>query len=252
MKLVSLTVLHYGREWLEWALRSTSPFVDEQHIFYTSHPSHGHTTRHKCPDTRAELREIASGFTRTRWHDVDQFYYEGDHRDYARQVCLDAGADLILVLDSDEVWDPDDLDAAITQAAGTPGLWKSRIKGNFWRSVNWVCRDELMPDRIFVPGAGNKVRYLDGPGFWHFGYCIAETTMLYKLSCHGHRDELRPGWYPRIYRDWKPGVTVECGVHPTNTCDSRTGKSFWVPEPFDRNEIRHLIGDSPYFSDELV
>lgn len=252
MKLVSLTVLHYGREWLEWALRSVEPFMDEMHIFYTPHPSHGHpATRQTNPDSKEELFYIAKAFPSVHWHEVDAFYNEGPQRDFARDFCIAEGADLIVVVDADEVWDPDDLDSAIAQAYGHPALWKSRIKGNLWKGVHWVCRDDLRPDRIIVPGSLDP-RYLEGPGFWHFGYAVSMQTMLYKLSIHGHKDELRKDW-AYLYQQWKnPDDTPKCGVHPTNECDSTSGKAFWVPEPFDREELRHLIGDHPYFDEDLV
>ena len=251
MKIASLTVLHYGREWLEWALRAVEPFVDESHIFYTPHPSHGQRTKSPCPDSREELHDIASFFPNVHWHDVDQFWVEGEHRDYAKAKCFDAGADLILVVDADEVWDPDYLDQAIQQAYDGPEAeYMSRVAGHFWRGVNWVCHDECVPVRLFKHGVG--LFYLEGPGFWHFGYAISNVTMLYKLKIHGHRAELRERWYPDVYRDWDPEIVYKCGVHPTNECDSTTGKSFWTPEPFDRNEVAHLIGDSPYFNDDYV
>jgi len=252
MKIVSLTVLHYGREWLEWALRAIYPFVDEMHVFYTPHPSHGHReTRHKCPDSQEELYDIVASFPNSRWHIVRQFWNEGPHRDYAKQACFDSGADMILVVDADEVWDPDDLDDSINEAAGKPGIYKSRIRGNLWKGLGWVCRDELMPDRIVVPGS-NEPRYLSGGGFWHFGYAVAVQTVIYKMSIHGHRNEIRPDW-TYLYQEWKgPEDTPECGVHPTNGCDSRTGRGFWIPEAFDRKEIEHLVGDHPYFDEELV
>lgn len=249
MKIVSLTVLHYGREWLEWALRSVYQVMDEMHIFYTPHPSHGHSTKARCPDSREELYGIGEMFPNVAWHDTEGLYYEGQHRDYARHVCIDAGADVILVLDADEVWDIDDLERAIVLQ---PGLWKSRVKGHLWKGVNWVCRDACMPDRVIVPGS-NEPRYLDSLGFWHFGYAISMISMIYKLRIHGHHNELKPRWYPEVYRDWKsPADTPECGVHPTCGCDDRTGKPFWAPEPFDRYEIEHLVGDHPIFNEPYV
>lgn len=252
MKIVSLTVLHYGREWLEWALRAVYPFMDEMHVFYTSHPSHGHReTRHKCPDSQEELYSIVSAFPNSRWHDVDQFWDEGPQRDHARQVCLDTEADMILVVDADEIWDPDDLDHSLGEAYDKPGIWKSRIRGNLWKGVNWVCRDELMPDRIIVPGSSEPY-YLSGRGFWHFGYAVSVQCMIYKWRIHGHRDELRKDWL-YLYQEWKgPQDNSECGVHPTNECDGQTGKAFWSPVPFDREELRHLIADHPYWDEELV
>jgi hypothetical protein len=245
MKIVSLTVLHYGREWLEWALRSVADVMDEMYIFYTPHPSHhGEDTKFTCPDSQEELYAIASAFPTVKWETVTQFWHEGAHRDYARHVCERNGADMILVLDADEVWDIEDLDGALQQAwDGKEDIFRSRIKGNFWRSVNWVCYDQLMPERIIVPGRGREFGHLSGAGFWHFGYAISHEMMIYKLRIHGHKDDLRPRWYPEKYRDWDSTVR---DVHPTN------GGGFWNPVPIDRNDVAHLIGDHNYFKDELI
>lgn len=246
--------LHYGREWLEWAIRSTLPFVDGWHIFYTDHPSHGYQTQATCPDTKAELQHIALPMG-VQWHDIPpDIRQEGQHRDYAVEWLKNAGADLILWVDADEVWDVDDLQVLFEQAAKTPNVHDFRVKvrGHFWRSVNWVCKDACMPVRMINPHVplGTEA-YVSDAGFWHFGYAQSFQTVAYKIKIHGHRGELRRNWLS-IYSDWEPGIVYDCGVHPTNACDDKTGKPFWTPEPFDRMEIADLIGDHPYFNDELI
>ena len=76
MKILAYCALHYGAEWLEWAIRSVEPLVDEYHIFYTPHPSHGHISNVPLPKNESKdvLRAIADMYDITVWHDVDQFY----------------------------------------------------------------------------------------------------------------------------------------------------------------------------------
>lgn len=242
MNLIAYSIAHYGKEWLEWSLRSVTPFVDEMHIFYTPHPSHGTQARtRQCPDTRQDLRDIACEFD-VVWHDVAQFYQEGAHRDHAVKVCTDAGADTILVVDSDEVWDPDDLEVALGKVVGQPERnFGVEVNAHFWRGVNWVCRDKCSPIRFINP-SGQGTAYIGLPGFYHFGYAQSIRLVAYKMAIHGHRSEIRPRWFTTRFSRWEPGVN---DVHPTN-------EKFWNPEPFDRDLIAHLIGDHPYFNDELV
>jgi hypothetical protein len=254
VKISAYCGLHYGREWLEWAIRSTLPFVDSWHIFYAAHPSHGHDTRSTCPDTKEMLQDIAIPMG-VQWHDIpDTIRYEGQHRDYATEWLKSAGADRILWVDADEVWSPDDLEHLYEQAMAGLGKREYRVKvhGHLWKSVNWICRDACMPVRMIDPHAPmGTEHYVSNAGFWHFGYAQAFETVAYKIKIHGHRGEFRRNWLS-IYSHWKPGDIYKCGVHPTNGCDDKTGKSFWTPEAFDRFEIADLIGDHPYFCDELI
>lgn len=246
--------LHYGAEWLEWAIRSVIDFVDLYHIFYTLHPSHGHTTKVSLPEkeSRDHLRAIAAMFgNEVIWHDVDQFWQEGHHRDYCVNQLTGAGADLIAWNDADEVWEPDVLCDLIDFAEeGTARDYHVHCM-HFWKSVNWVCYDQAMPVRIIKP-SGQGEAFIPGRGFYHFGYAQSSMLVNYKSKIHGHRAEWRRNWWGQIYNTWDPNKTYKCGVHPTCECDDKTGKPFWTPVPFDRYDIEHLIGDHPYFNDEII
>lgn len=252
MKILAYCALHYGAEWLEWAIRSMIDLVDEYHVFYTPHPSHGYQTRRKMPggEDRDTLYNIASLFDVT-WHDVDQFYQEGDHRDYCVVQLTDRGADIIVWQDADEVWDLDELsnslDFVVEHDARNYGVHAM----HFWRGVNWVCLDECMPIRFIKP-SGHGTAFIPGMGFYHFGYAQSPMLVAYKKSIHGHRGDWRKKWWSDIYNNWDPTKTCECGVHPTNSCDDKTGKPFWTPQPFNRFDIEDLIGDHPYFNDEII
>ena len=252
MKILAYTALHYGSEYLAWAIKSVELFVDEHHIFYTSHPSHGHRTNSTVPahETKEVLYNIASQFEHVVWHDEDRFWGEGEQRDYCADFLANNGADLILWVDADEIWDMDVLSDVLDFARDFEFRELRVHATHFWKGLNWVCVDQCMPVRVIKP-SGHGEGFMPGMGFWHMGYAISQITMLYKWRIHGHKNEVRKGWYP-IYRDWEgPQDTPKCGVHPTNEC-SDDGKAFWVPEKFNRWDIEHLIGDHPYFNDELV
>jgi hypothetical protein len=252
-KILAYTVLHYGAQWLEFALRSVQDLVDEHHIFYTPHPSHGTRTRKSLPEgeDRQTLHSI-SYMMGAKWHDTDQFRYEGKQRDYCVKYLAENGANMIVVVDADEVWDIDVLSNAIDFAFDGDARDYGVHAIHFWRGVNWVCYDDCMPIRLIKPYLFLGTSYCPGRGFYHMGYAQSEMLIQYKMTIHGHRSELRKNWYP-IFRDWKgPEDTPECGVHPTNECDDKTGKPFWVPVPFDRYDLIDLIGDHPYFNDEIV
>jgi hypothetical protein len=254
LNIYAYCALHYGAQWLEFAIRSVLPLVDSYHIFYTPHPSHGSQTNMTMPEgeDRDSLRAIAGIFgDQVIWHDEPRFWQEGPQRDNAVEYLAKQGADLIVWNDADEVWDLDVLSAAIDFAVeGTARDYRTRAI-HFWKGVNWVCMDDCMPVRLIKP-SGHGEAYVPGMGFYHFGYAQSEMIVLYKSKIHGHRGEWRKNWFSEIYEDWKPGKVYKCGVHPTNECDDKTGKPFWTPIPFNRADIEHLIGDHPYYSDEIV
>jgi len=253
MKILAYCGLHYGAEWLPWAIQSVIPLVDEYHIFYSSHPSHGHNTDMAIPkgESRTILHSLAVQFGKVVWHDVDQFWNEGEHRDYCVEHLTRMGADLIIWNDADEVWDLDVLADAIDYAASHDYRRYRTHALHFWCGVNWVCMDNAMPVRIIKPTGHDGEGYIPGKGFYHFGYAQSQMLVLYKSKIHGHRNDWRRGWWRDIYCDWQPGKAYPCGVHPTCACDSN-GKPFWTPHDFCRWDIEDLIGDHPYFSDERI
>jgi len=243
MKTIAYYALHYGKEYLAWSIRSVQDSVDEIHVLYTDVPSYGHTTPMPCPDTEAELHEEAEQFLNKPlfWH-RGRWPNETEHRNAILPIARERGADLILVVDADELWDPTTLREAVEEVRGRT---EDIIRVNFihfWRSWYWVCKDPCMPTRFVRPGGERKdgyIRHMCNPVF-HFGYAQKPETILYKQEIHGHKAEWRKGWYENTFLAWKPGMT---DVHPT--CE----KDFWHPEtitPPMLHALGTIAGDHPY------
>lgn len=243
-KTTASYILHYGREWLFHSMRSVRPFVDEIRVFYTPKPSHGHTSQLQCPETREELHTISKQFDAV-WHE-GLYPQEGQHRDYAIANCKEAGAEVILVVDADEIWLPEELKYALDYVRNNPfriGRWCVNML-HFWRSLRWVCNDSMWPTRIIVPTRGHGIGYVSHNECQplHMGYAQTPEIIEYKMSIHGHKDEIRPGWFGQMFLAWRP----EMGdVHPT--CEDT-----WTPKPYDRNLISDVVGDHSYFHLEII
>lgn len=257
MRLVACYILHYGREWLAWSMRSVQPHVDSIVVSYSIKPSHGHGTDAVCPETEAELCDIVTNMTKNKqamvwWNTSQGFAHEGLHRQYAVQACQDLGADVVLVVDADEIWDARTLHHAVStvEAAYAIGEGKRSWRvpmHHFYRSVGWACRDAAMPVRLLdlrVPDEKSEgyVSYLYGY-VHHFGYAQSPAIVDYKWRIHGHKNELRPGWFEDKFMGWTP---PGMDVHPTNA------NYFWNPAAYSKREIKHLIGDHPYFDMDLI
>ena len=244
MRIESVTVLHYGLSYLPFALESVLGHVDRAVVCYTPHPSHGSRASVGCPEGERELEAAARSMgPKVHWEKVTAFWQEGQHRDYAYSLCDDA--DLMIVLDADEVWDPDVLERVIKAVAdGTARTWRLRFTTP-WRSFRWVCRDDMLPERVRDNRGRRATPYGHVPPelgpVWHFGYAVTDDVMRYKLQIHGHRAEWRDKWWEEKWAPWPPVQDV----HPT--CEG-----FWNPEPMDAELLPELMRAHPFWDREKI
>lgn len=243
-KVHSYTILHYGAAYLPYAIQSIYPQVDVINIFYTPKPSHGYSSNMQCPETREQLQEAAFRYNperKIKWYDYTGTLQEGPQRDKAVSVCQSQGADIVLVVDSDEIWDGLTLDLAIrrVQESNTARNWLINFT-HLWRSFRWCCKDDLWPVRLLDLRHNEGTEYLprEYGDIFHFGYAITNELMAYKLSIHGHKSEIRDNWYNDKWLDWNPEVA---DVHPTNERD------FWMPEKFNINRLPKFMLNHPYY-----
>ena len=259
MKVSACYIVHYGLEWLYWSIRSVIGYVDDVHIFYTPTPSHGHGTTLECPETRKDIGNSIAGlfadYGNIFWHDTDGFAHEGLQRHHAVDVCVMNGADIILVVDHDEIWSPGVLNRALdyvkNDASGVQGYCIGMR--HFWRSTYHIADDACMPTRLIKPKNrtnDHNVYLGDNVGkVFHFGYAQSPKIVKYKQDIHGHKMEWRQGWFENTFMKWSPENNFgDC--HPTN-------KDFWFPKPIDITSedfhiLHELISDHPYWKVSLI
>lgn len=244
--------LHYGREYLAHSIRSIQDSVDQIFFFYSEKPSYGHASPVRCPDTREELRAEVDRFTVKPFYWIEGSWpHEEAHRNYAIDYMRQRGAEVVLVVDADELWAPGAASMAVQHVLeqNRARRWMARFT-NFWRSFNWVVRDGFTPIRIA------DLRHADGSTadghlppdvqpVLHFGYAQREELMGYKWTCHGHQNELRPGWQEK-FLSWTPETT---DLHP---CVN----NLWDRAHRTSDEVMELVGqvagDHPYFGLDLI
>lgn len=250
-RIFSYTICLYGLDYLSFALKSVSPLVERSYVLYTPHPSHGHSSPLNPPESREEIMASIPEWGKLTWVDTDGFYDEGPQRDYAVNMLTRDGADLILNLDYDEIWSVDVLDRAIKE------VWDRNIARNWlvnmihhWRSFGYACYDDGWPVRLIDTRKLKGVEYLGSNEIGrvnHFGYAITDKILRYKLSCHGHKDELRPNWYEEKWLAWPP--PKDC--HPTNGI-KQDGTGWWDPVPFDKNLLPEVMKSHKWFNSEKI
>lgn len=251
--IMSYTVLHYGIDYLPYALRSIYDHVDRLNIIYTPHPSHGHNTNAAPPETRDELLNAAFEYDpdkKISWYETDWIKQEGQQRATAVQICKQNGADLVLVVDYDEVWPAATLERALDFA------WKYNSARNwlinfthFWRSFDYACKDNNWPVRIIdLRRDDETVDYIPTElgDIYHFGYAVTDEIMHYKWLIHGHKNEMRPGWWDK-WNAWPPAE--DC--HPTNGLKDN-GEGWWNPKPFNKQQLPKLMHSHPFYEMERI
>lgn len=248
MYKVAYTPLHYGREYLESAIRSVIDYVDRYVVLYTPVGSCGHHSPEPCPETRDELMQIAmrAAGDKLRWYD-GQWPDYGAHNDAIFEIEPDA--DMLLVLDADEVWHPLLVQHAITVAeTAQVRAYRAPII-HFWRSFHRaVLHDPAFPIRIIMPKIKAGEAYLQGlehgiKPISHFGYAQTEKIVAYKVSIHGHKAEFRTDidWMAKRFH-----INAQHDLHPV-------GSPYWNTEgvnPLDY--MPHWMKEHPFFNMEWI
>ncbi len=252
MKTHSLTILHYGVDYLPYALRSVYDQVDQVDVFYTPTPSHGYSTSLPPIETKEQLQAAAYAYDpddKIKWYDMLNFAYEGEQRDLALRTVVDTGAELVLVVDCDEIWPRNMLYNSLLSVKNN-GCRNNLVNmTHLWRSFNWCCKDDGWPVRIINLNYKDETSYLprEFGNVYHFGYAVTDKVMDYKWQIHGHKGELRPEWFNEHWNVWPP---VD-NSHPTNSRNDE-GKAFWIPEPFDKTLLPEFMRDHPFYRLERI
>lgn len=249
MKVLAYIPLHYGTDYLKYAIQSVYSCVDEILILYTSEPSHGHRTDMYCPDSMQSLQQEAlanDAENKVKWHN-GIYTREGIHRDTAFEYAKQNGFDVVIALDSDEVWKTDILKDLIREVYERRSEKCLICMRHLWRSFNYICDDPMRQERIYYVGPDKTgLIYASQPvnHVWHFGYARELKQVEYKISIHGHSNEWilpKQRWFDEKYRPFPPAQDV----HPT--C-----KDTWNPKPFDRNELPDIMREHAWFDKEII
>lgn len=241
MKVLAFSVLHYGKEYLREAIESVKNNVDEHLIAYTGIPSFGYSTDMQNPDTEAELKEICNEFDHVTWLDITSrnIRAENIHRQIAIDYARQNNFDIILVVDSDEVWIPGKVQEAIDYAyASKNGHFC--VKGSqwvtLWKSFNEFVTDGFAPVRLFnLHNDLSKSEHIAKGFIYHMGYCISNELIAYKISCHGHRADFdkNKNWHDKKWLNYKSGQTRF--LHPAT-------EAYWQEaKPFDKTTLPDLL-----------
>ena len=245
MKTIGFITVHYGSEYLRESLLSIKNHCEKIVIAYTPNPSHGFGTTDNCPDTKEDIYNIAVETLGNQliW-DEGTYNTESSHRSAINKYC--SGYDLVLIIDSDEVFEPKEIQGALDYAYNNKERYYG-IKGyvNFWRSFNWACYDGFRPIRIHNLKADNNLQNLECPlTIYHFSTAQSEAVMRYKYQVFGHASEIKENWLDKIHYGWTPENNFG-DLHPVSFY-------LWNAVPFDKNLLPSFLKEHTNFNKELI
>jgi hypothetical protein len=244
--IVGFMIMHYGSDYAGYAIQSIYDQIDHMLVAYAPVPSHGFRSGKSNPDSRESCRNSIYTFgdpkNKIEWVE-GAWSDEGKHRSVIWEKYPQSK--LVCVIDADEIWHPEQFAAVKNFALKTP---KNAFKLNLrtpWRSFNWICDDGMAPDRFYMPGQkGFLVVPREVGIFYHMGYAREAKHVEYKMSCHGHSNELRRNWFPEKFLRWEKDKTI-ADVHPTCV-------GIWNPQPFDKNLLPPILRQHPYWSKDVI
>lgn len=248
MRIISLTILHYGVDYLPYALKSVHDAVDAQYVLYTPQGSHGSRTDVPCPDTREMLIEAAieGAGDKLRWHE-GVYANESEHR--AKIHELEPDADCIIVVDADEIYG----EGLVKALHGYISYEVNPVKRlrlpfwHYWRSFKrGFMHDPSFPERVTFPKADNDKKdtfnSFTGDVVHHFGYAQRSEIVQYKQLTHGHKAE----WRHDV--DWFNDVFIanrQYDCHPV-------GSNAWNCEDMDASQLPRVLKDHLFKDLELI
>lgn len=243
IKTLAYIPLHYGSPYLDAVIKSIDPHVDKILILYTERPSYGQSRGLPNPDSRAQLREIAENASdKIEWVEVGNIQQENFHRRLVYRYAN--GYDLIMAVDSDEIFD----DIEEMKAAAMEANCKIVNVGgdrwyHFWRSFNECNRDGFYPTRFHVVRGQEGAKIIHAGKIYHMGYALPENLTRYKISVHGHKD-IPGSWISDKWLNYERGKTMK--LHP----DSQT---VWIQtEDFDKTTLPQVLKEHPYYELERI
>ena len=200
--------------WLSPTIESVYDACETIWFLVSETPWHGEATDQSAVIER--IRALADParkirIVQGRWPD------EASQRNEGLRVVAEAGLEYCFVLDADEIYDPAQLQRAMTIARENPHVDCWRLSCfTYWKSYRYrVDPPESITAAVFVrPGAGHFVenRTFEAPrclslpietaAFHHMSYARTDEQILRKITTFGHARDVVPGWYENVWRKW--------------------------------------------------
>jgi len=263
MRISANYTVFYGADYIEYSLRSVYPFVDYILIALgkESWAVGADGKRYKPIDN---VKEKIRHFMKEEDIDHKIIFFEGmwssdtAQRNFLIERC-NGLVDYALLVDSDEIWDADQLGALIKDVEDNPDTLvfsvgiKQYFRSLFWRfddsggRVNYVFKVPEVRHKWIRAGELADVRSNDElvgrrvpVWYHHFGYAFPSKLIKQKITFWGHCGEVVPNWFDEIFMKWRPGKGLPA-MAPTGQDWSKLEKCKLIKSlrghPFAKKEL---------------
>lgn len=242
-KIVGCTALLYGKTYLEAAIRSVIDSVEEHHVLYCPHPSHGYNNGILPPDTEDELHDIAwkAAGKKLRWNKGD---WQRENEQRSSILYYAPNADAIVIVDSDEIY-ADHLAHDAIEWGLASGCGQLRLPFiHMWRTFKrGFTHDPAYPTRIVFPKQSGATETMPtNRSIWHYGYAQPSEIVKYKVQNHGHLSEFRRdvNWFDDVFM-----ANRQFDCHPI-------GSEHWDCGDIDLTKLPSVLQNHPYKDLDLI
>ena len=280
MRLAAVYCVYNEEEYIEYSIRSIYDAVDRVYVLlgrqpYTAYNAQAREQFQRADETEAIVRALAA--THPKILLVPGVWAsEMEHRNAGLALCWRDRMDYLLLVDGDEVYRRDHLDALRAEIGAHPEVGQFIIKCDlFWRSFRYrIPANDMpwMPRRVFkltrwsqlgnvrlpVPWrcrfVGNNktnswgsVYHLEPARviFYHFSFARRPEKMREKLLTYSHAHEIQDGWFERVWLRWPQ----ERQMRNLNPVDPPKLPQAVFKEPADLPEI---MKTHPYYREEII
>lgn len=242
MKLYAVVPIHYGSDYLQWAIRSVYDVAYEIGVFIMRCPWQDVATLIPRLENDDEIERIARSYDPENKIYVERllgFHFQEDQWIHLTTRAQTQGAEWVLRLPPDEVWPRETLDFYLEYA----DFYKSSVikvpRRHFWRSFQWSCSDNFRADRFIRCNGGGEAR--EGPemreNLWHFGYARKPYDILYRTMLKWYQSGWRNGWFEGTFLQFP---NRKADLHPF-------AEGIWNATAYDPKRFPAMMEDHPYW-----
>jgi hypothetical protein len=206
--MTSAYIISYNDEVLiSDAINSLKPYVDKIVVAVSRVPYHGEA---EPQDKTADIaRSLGCVVIEGDWRT------ERSHRNAAIQVA-EVGASLIIVCESDMVFEPQDIrniiDSSKSPSKSPSRAFKAKQIAYWHDRKHIVLGDKYCPVVAIKPGVrvtncanvDCDAEMLDGVKVHHYNWC-APKDIRRKVKTYHHAPQIASDWYDKCYLTWKEG-----------------------------------------------
>lgn len=276
MKIAAVYAVFNEEEYIAYSIRSVRDAVDQVVVLINERPwSRSGAVVNGYPVDRTEslVKELAA-------HDSRLVVMKGSwptevaHRQAGMAYCVQNGFDYYFLVDGDEVYRPDHLQAMLEELRAHPNVGTFFIKCTiFWRSFRYRIPHEAMkwtPWRVFKVQRRRRLlglpllaatrvigdnktdsqgpRYLVPPErciFYHFSYARSEAKMRQKITTFSVANQVHADWFERVWLGW-PQQRGMRNIHPM------VPEEFPMAQEVDRADLPAVMAAHPYAGVEII